>query len=185
MLATQRCGGQAAAARRSAAHLAPAAPCRGARLVRMAGGPSDNPFADDGKAGAGPSTSGSGSSAEREQQLEQLEASIRGKRTSTSPPAPRKQIPIRGVTQAKPESDAASNMSEWKEGQLFPEGWDRMPLPEKLTELYMGRRGFIFWLNKAAYASVFVLLGGWVAFRFIGPALGLYRLQGDLLPPTL
>ncbi len=37
------------------------------------------------------------------------------------------------------------NMAEWKEGQLFPEGWDKMPLGQKITELYLGRRGVLFW----------------------------------------
>jgi p-aminobenzoyl-glutamate transporter AbgT len=42
----------------------------------------------------------------------------------------------------------------------------------QVNELYMGRRGVLFWLNKAAYASVFILIGGWVIFRFVGPNLG-------------
>jgi hypothetical protein len=105
-----------------------------------------------------------------------------------------RKIPIRGQTQTKQEDN--SNMAPWKEGQLFPEGWEQMSLPQKVyhgsstgllaiifnlckhrtdvcllslclkvTELYMGRRGVLFWLNKAAYASVFVLIGGWVIFR--------------------
>lgn len=77
------------------------------------------------------------------------------------------------------------NMAEWKEGQLFPEGWDKMPLGQKITELYLGRRGVLFWANKAAYTSAIILLVAWVAFRFVGPNLGLYQLQGDLMSPTM
>lgn len=39
--------------------------------------------------------------------------------------------------------------------------------------------------QPAAYASVFVLLGGWIAFRFVGPALGLYKLAGEFAPPPV
>ncbi|KAJ9511921.1 hypothetical protein QJQ45_004494 [Haematococcus lacustris] len=62
--------------------------------------------------------------------------------------------------------EEASNRAEWKEGQLFPEGFDNMTLGDKqITELYLGRRGILFWANKAAYASVFIVIGGWVIFR--------------------
>lgn len=53
------------------------------------------------------------------------------------------------------------------------------PAEKKLNELYMGERGFLFWINKFAYASVFILIGGWIVFRIVGPALGLYQLAGD------
>jgi hypothetical protein len=74
-----------------------------------------------------------------------------------------------------------TSRAEWKEGKLFPEGWEQMSLPEKVAELYLGQRGMLFWANKAAWASVWVVGGAWVLFRFVGPALGLYKLQGDLL----
>jgi hypothetical protein len=73
--------------------------------------------------------------------------------------------------------------AEWKEGKLFPEGWDQMSLPDKVAELYLGQRGMLYWANQAAWASVWVVGGAWVLFRFVGPALGLYTLQGDLLGP--
>ena len=57
---------------------------------------------------------------------------------------------------------------------------------ERLTELYLGDRGALFWINKAAYASIFIVIGGWAIFRFVLPALGLYKLSSDLLaPPNL
>ena len=31
-----------------------------------------------------------------------------------------------------------------------------------------------------SYALVFVLIGGWIAFRFIGPAAGLYTLTAGI-----
>lgn len=71
----------------------------------------------------------------------------------------------------------------WREGALFPEGWDDMDPFEKMTQLYMGERGLLFWANKAAYASVFILGGAWVLFRFVGPALGLYELAGNVPQP--
>lgn len=124
-----------------------------------------------------PEPSSSAPDSEGEDRLEALEASIRGK---AAPPAARK-IPIRGMNDTKPDN---SNMAPWKEGQLFPEGFSDMPLGEQITEIYMGRRGLLFWLNKIAYASVFVVIGGWVVFRFVLPALGVYQLPGDFQPPA-
>lgn len=62
--------------------------------------------------------------------------------------------------------------------------WDEMPLPEKAWSLYIGEKGLLFWINKLAYIFIFVIAGGWIVFRFIGPALGFYQLEGDILPPT-
>lgn len=56
---------------------------------------------------------------------------------------------------------------------------------EKATELYMGQRGALFWANKLAFAGAWVLGGAWVLFRVVGPALGLYKLSGDLTVPPL
>ncbi|PNW83392.1 hypothetical protein CHLRE_05g245102v5 [Chlamydomonas reinhardtii] len=152
--------------------------------------------AGDGPTSDGPSTSSSGVQ-NKEAELERLEAAIRGKGPAPGPAASRppsagmpgakpKPIPIRGMTQQQNKIDSQyENMAAWSEGQLFPEGWERMDLGTKLTELYLGRRGVLFWANKAAYASVFVLLGGWIAFRFVGPALGLYKLAGEFAPPPV
>lgn len=111
-----------------------------------------------------------------EDRLEALEGAIKGKT------APKKSIPIRNMT-APTKASEESNMAEWKEGQLFPEGWDKMNIFEKTTELYMGRRGVLFWANKVAYASAIGLLGAWVLFRIVGPNLGLYQLAGDVTVP--
>ena len=73
------------------------------------------------------------------------------------------------------ERESSSAAAEWEEGKLFPEGWEQMNVFEKGYNLYMGKRGVLFWANKAAYASVFLLIGGWIVFRFVGPALGLYK----------
>lgn len=73
--------------------------------------------------------------------------------------------------------------AEWKEGKLLPEGWDNMDPPKKIYELYTGKRGLLFWASKLSYASLFVLGGAWVLFRFVGPALGLYKLANDISAP--
>jgi hypothetical protein len=75
--------------------------------------------------------------------------------------------------------------STWREGQLVPDGWESMSLPEKLNQLYMGDRGALFWLNKIAYVACFGLVGGWIVFRFVGPALGLYNLSNTSGLPSL
>ncbi|XP_078446237.1 uncharacterized protein LOC144715199 [Wolffia australiana] len=62
--------------------------------------------------------------------------------------------------------------------------WEEMTLGEKAVELYVGEKGALYWLNKFAYASIFILIGGWIVFRFVGPSLGLYQLDGAPLSPT-
>ncbi|CAN4083418.1 unnamed protein product [Withania somnifera] len=58
-----------------------------------------------------------------------------------------------------------------------PKDWESMSMTEKAIELYMGEKGLLFWLNKFAYASIFIIIGGWILFRFAGPALDLYQLD--------
>lgn len=88
-------------------------------------------------------------------------------------PAKPRKLTIRGETPDEPDSKFA----QWEAWKPFPEGFEQMNFSTKLNELYMGRRGFMFWINKVAYTGSFVLLGLWVAFRFIGPNLGLYQLN--------
>lgn len=78
--------------------------------------------------------------ADEEARIEALEASL-----SKAKPkgGPRRQIPIRNMT-PRQEVDSG-NMADWKEGKLFPEGWEEMPLDQKVAELYMGKRGALFW----------------------------------------
>ncbi|KAH7442762.1 hypothetical protein KP509_02G000100 [Ceratopteris richardii] len=64
-----------------------------------------------------------------------------------------------------------------------PKDFESMTLAEKAWELYVGEKGALYWLNKIAYAAIFVIVGGWVVFRFVGPALNLYQLESPLLPP--
>lgn len=126
--------------------------------------------AQEEKATDGASTSVS----EEEARLEALETAVKNRRRQGAPTAGRKMI-IKGQVN---QSRDTSNMAPWKEGKLIPEGWEAMSLPQKISELYLGRRGLLFWANKIAFASVFVVVGGWVVFRFVGPALGLYKLAG-------
>lgn len=72
---------------------------------------------------------------------------------------------------------------QWREGELFPVGWEKMGVFEKGWQLWAGERGFLFWSNKLALQAIIVLAIAWVLFRFVGPALGLYTLTNDLLSP--
>ncbi|XVF15900.1 hypothetical protein REPUB_Repub09cG0196300 [Reevesia pubescens] len=65
-----------------------------------------------------------------------------------------------------------------------PKKWEEMSITEKAIELYVGEKGLLFWLNKFAYASIFIVIGAWILFRFVGPALNLYELDSTPLPPT-
>ncbi|CAA0831233.1 Unknown protein [Striga hermonthica] len=73
---------------------------------------------------------------------------------------------------------------EQQQDKMGRKGWDSMSLTEKAIELYVGEKGLLFWLNKFAYASIFIVIGGWIVFRFVGPALNLYQLDTPPLPPN-
>jgi len=68
----------------------------------------------------------------------------------------------------------------WQANKLLPEGWETMTPAQKVTELYQGQRGVLFWLNQAAWYSVIGVAFGWVLFRFVLPAIGVYRLANGL-----
>lgn len=139
---------------------------------------------DKSPAGATTSTSTSSSNSSEvdgeEARIEAIEAASRKGRSKT---AARRQIPIRNVT-PRQEADAYSNRAEWKKGKLFPEGWEEMGLGDKVTELYLGRRGMLFWASEISWKGAIVLGVAWALFR-IGGAVGLYQLEGDLTPPPL
>ncbi|ONH97061.1 hypothetical protein PRUPE_7G167500 [Prunus persica] len=65
-----------------------------------------------------------------------------------------------------------------------PKKWEDMSLGEKALELYVGEKGLLFWINKFAYASIYIVIGAWLCFRFVGPALNLYQLDAPPLSPT-
>lgn len=54
---------------------------------------------------------------------------------------------------------------------------------ETVREILYGEKGFLFWLNRLAYYAIFGVIGGWIVFRFVGPALGLYELVDPLGVP--
>lgn len=68
--------------------------------------------------------------------------------------------------------------------QPVPKKWEEKSMTEKALDLYVGEKGLLFWLNKFAYASIFIVIGAWILFRFVGPALNLYQLDSPPLPPT-
>ncbi|GFH14035.1 uncharacterized protein HaLaN_10008 [Haematococcus lacustris] len=121
---------------------------------------------------AEPSESSSGL-IDDEARLAQLEDAVRKKKRASGVAAPPRKIQIRGQ---ETKVEETSNRAEWKEGQLFPEGFDNMTLGDKITELYLGRRGILFWANKAAYASVFIVIGGWVCTSQPRPVHSPWRL---------
>uniref|UniRef100_A0A0A9D7K4 Uncharacterized protein n=1 Tax=Arundo donax TaxID=35708 RepID=A0A0A9D7K4_ARUDO len=83
-----------------------------------------------------------------------------------------------------PKKKAPGEAAPWMEKQRGRKEWEEMSLAEKAVELYVGEKGLLFWLNKFAYASIFIMVGAWVLFRFVGPSLGLYQLDAPPLPPT-
>ncbi|CAN8257741.1 unnamed protein product [Cochlearia groenlandica] len=70
-----------------------------------------------------------------------------------------------------------------KKAETVTKTWEEMTMNEKALELYVGEKGLLFWLNKLAYASIYIVIGGWIVFRFVGPALNLYQLDTPPLDP--
>jgi hypothetical protein len=112
--------------------------------------------------------------------IEKMEAMRKQRRAPPATPRASRPIPIRGMT-----TPQQADSSTWRTGQLLPDNWEQLTAAEKLNQLYMGDRGALFWLNKAAYVACFGLVGGWIVFRFVGPALGLYQLSNTSGLPSL
>ncbi|KAJ6305067.1 hypothetical protein OIU78_020585 [Salix suchowensis] len=85
----------------------------------------------------------------------------------------------------KQRGDAGVGVSQPVKAQASaPKKWEDMSLSEKAIELYVGEKGALFWLNKFAYASIYIVIGGWILFRFVGPSLNLYQLDTAPLSPS-
>ncbi|GKD62694.1 hypothetical protein Tco_1300203 [Tanacetum coccineum] len=88
----------------------------------------------------------------------------------------------RRKTRRNQENGFADNMMMKKE--VVKKDWEEMTINEKALELYVGEKGLLFWINKFAYASIYIIIGAWILFRFVGPALNLYQLDAPPLSPT-
>lgn len=113
-------------------------------------------------------------STDDEARLEAFESSLKAKKGAK---------PLEGGAARRPPANP-NGLAEWKEGELFPEGWDEMSPVKKATELYVGQRGFLFWSTKLSLAGIGVLAGAWVLFRFVGPLVAGYKLANDINSPN-
>ena len=89
-------------------------------------------------------------------------------------------ITIRGQEKKADEDQR----TPWRENSWVPEGWEAMDSNRKMKELMYGRRGGLYWLNEIAYKGAVTMGILWLVFRIVLPALGVYQLQGDLLPAS-
>lgn len=117
--------------------------------------------------------------------------STRGSESSPPPITPPDTVEIRFKRGSRKrrqlEEDGfggGQRMKAKAEADPAPKKWEEMSITEKAIELYVGEKGLLFWLNKFAYASIFIVIGAWILFRFVGPALNLYQLDSPPLPPT-
>jgi len=93
----------------------------------------------------------------------------------------------RMATDAMPPPQPTAQ-AQWRAGSLVPEGFDKMTPGQQAWELWAGKYGALFWMNSVGAWGSMTILFGWVFFRLIGPALGLYELQNQAppqLPPVL
>ncbi|XP_047318126.1 uncharacterized protein LOC124921499 [Impatiens glandulifera] len=90
----------------------------------------------------------------------------------------------KGREQRRLKQGGGGDEERKKEKVVVKKEWESMNLTEKAIELYVGEKGLLFWLNKFAYASIFIIIGGWILFRFVGPSLNLYQLDQPPLSPS-
>ncbi|KAJ0456371.1 hypothetical protein HanIR_Chr15g0761661 [Helianthus annuus] len=90
----------------------------------------------------------------------------------------------RRKTRRKQESGSNDNAMMMMKKEVVKKDWEEMTVSEKALELYVGEKGLLFWINKFAYASIYIIIGAWILFRFVGPALNLYQLDAPPLSPT-
>lgn len=82
-------------------------------------------------------------------------------------------------TDGKPLTMPTVSFVLWCPPQLFPEGWDQMDLGQKVYQLYMGKRGILFWATQAAWYGSIALIVSWAIFRWVAEVVG-HRMQSLL-----
>ncbi|CAK8562140.1 unnamed protein product [Lathyrus sativus] len=90
----------------------------------------------------------------------------------------------RQVKRPRGKGTVTDSIEQPRMAEAVPKKWEEMSLREKAMELYVGEKGALFWLNKFAYASIYIMIGAWIVFRFVGPALNLYQLDSPVLSPS-
>ncbi|KAJ6845155.1 uncharacterized protein M6B38_288030 [Iris pallida] len=138
------------------------------------------PRPDSGLNATGPVTNGNGSS-EDESQADTVSSAAPA---AAKPRPPISTLNIRYRARSKRQAREQQQEQQNIKAPPPPKEWESMTLAEKAMELYVGEKGLLFWLNKFAYASIFITIGGWILFRFVGPSLGLYQLDAPPLSPT-
>lgn len=114
-------------------------------------------------------------------------ASVKAPTTAATDQEPKLRIRTISRRQARRQREINGTVTkslEKPKKEKVPKKWEEMNLTEKAMELYVGEKGALFWLNKFAYASIFIMIGAWILFRFVGPALDIYQLDKPLLSPT-
>nr|KAJ0215210.1 hypothetical protein LSAT_V11C300130010 [Lactuca sativa] len=113
-----------------------------------------------------------------------------GAANSSPPPSDKDTVQIkfkrgaRRKTRRNQENGFDDNAKMMAKKEVVKKDWESMTLTEKALELYVGEKGLLFWINKFAYASIYIIIGAWILFRFVGPALNLYQLDAPPLSPT-
>eukprot|EP00740_Mantoniella_antarctica_P003561 CAMPEP_0181361886 /NCGR_PEP_ID=MMETSP1106-20121128/7621_1 /TAXON_ID=81844 /ORGANISM="Mantoniella antarctica, Strain SL-175" /LENGTH=163 /DNA_ID=CAMNT_0023475621 /DNA_START=86 /DNA_END=577 /DNA_ORIENTATION=+ len=101
-----------------------------------------------------------------EEDIEAIEKRVKGKRSK----------PKEGYFDSYPTKPANANYppGPWESD---PGTWDAKGAGEKVWLAWSGAPGFLWWMNKGSYWGAGGLAFGWVLFRLVGPALGLYQLN--------
>ncbi|CAA7410721.1 unnamed protein product [Spirodela intermedia] len=120
--------------------------------------------------------------------LEEEDGGVSEGKSAAAPRAPPGTLKIRyrsiSRKQARKREEEESAAAAAPPPKPPAKAWEEMTVGEKAVELYVGEKGLLFWLNKFAYASIFIVIGGWILFRFVGPSLGFYQLDAAPLSPS-
>ena len=91
---------------------------------------------------------------------------------ATTNPASRYLAPAAKRDRVRPR--ATGQLAMWERD---PAAWEETPAAERAWTVWTGEKGWMYWMNQASLYGAGGIAFGWVLFRFIGPAIGLYTLN--------
>lgn len=121
-----------------------------------------------------------------QESIEAIEQRLKQRRNQPTPSGVRSDASARaGTNPALGYLDNAARRDRVKpgaNGQLAawesdPAAWDERNVGERAWIIWTGEKGWMYWMNQASLYGAGGLAFFWVAFRFVGPAIGLYKLN--------
>lgn len=118
-----------------------------------------------------------------DESVEAIERRLKSRRgvpaLNASSDAPRGKNPSLGYLDNAARRDrvkpgANGQLAAW---EADPAAWDERAGGDRAWAVWTGEKGWMYWMNQASLYGAGALAFFWVAFRFVGPAIGLYQLN--------